>query len=54
MNGTDIIVGVVVSFVLLIMLLGIIGIAWLWISEFKAMWRRHQSRKIHPKCAGRR
>lgn len=51
---TKILVDLGVSFVLLMVLFGWIGVIWLWAGEFKDMWRHGGLGKIHGKRATRR
>jgi len=44
MTGADIIIEVVVSLFCLIAAFGIVALCWLWVSEIKHQWKRHQSR----------
>jgi hypothetical protein len=50
----NIVVDVVVGFVLLMLLFGWIGVCWLWVTEFRDMWRHRGWKKVHSKMAARR
>ena len=49
----NIVAAVLISFVLLMLVLGWIGVIWLWVGEFRDMYRHH-SHKYRSKMGRRR